>query len=416
MFTTVTIGSEVMRQGDRDVKSRVQQRSNEAQRFTDWPNGPRGALSLFLMPRALVGASAMQQALEQFGFSVLGSFDLPHLSVSETFALLGLETRSASHGCWRVFVGADFSPRAVRWHGSNPDFFRFIDNGRLNEIMDMWAYFGALVSESGQTPPRNEQFLYTPTTHVALELLARWHPENASDILQKFDDGKESMRPRFSVIRGLAPTGYARDAQTYLVRYRGQLAVHKLFRPGCERFLQNNLRVTERMGHVPEIVPVIDWGANWLLMPFIENTKTLKTISRQSGLLPLSVIRDLSSVVHKIHEAGLAHLDFHPWHVLLDAKGALHVIDIDRIYDYGSNKPPIHQNVMLAGYDENMSFDGPVDRWSYNNAWKKITGLPLDVFLEPTGYRVSVWRFRSRVHAAKRRLKHALRRSVKKRA
>jgi hypothetical protein len=382
----------------------TQFRTQQAEDFAWRQHSPGAALSLFLVSARLPKVEAFRSALEQFGFSVLESFDLRSLPASDKSRLLYLGHRSVSDHGWQVFAAADFSPRPRDWHPSGPTVLPFVDNGRLNEVREMWAYFGTLLQQSGETPPKEQDIFWTPTSNVARALLAEWQPEITDHLVRVIRTGVLSMAPRFPVIRELATRGFARDARTYVVRYKGRPAFFKVYRPGRERLLKNNLLVLKRLGHVPEITTAIEWGSNWLVTPYVDNATTLREVARRAGLIPLPLIRSLASVVYKIHDAGLAHLDFCAWHVLVDSSGRLHVIDFDRIHVYEGEKPPIQQNVMLSGYDRDIDFDGPVKRWSYSEAWAPFTGLPLYVFLNPVGYRVFGFRFCSRVLKTTRRI------------
>jgi hypothetical protein len=85
--------------------------------------------------------------------------------------------------------------------------------------------------------------------------------------------------------------------------------------------------------------------------------------------------------------------------VVIDRAGGLHIIDFDRIHMYGSI-PSLRESVMLTSYDDITAYEGPPFKWSYENAWLPITGMPLSVLL--TGSRAE--RHASRAYYATRRL------------
>ena len=371
-------------------------------------------LSLFVVPADLPLPGALCAIADKFGFYTLTSFEVESIPWACRSRLFALGARSPRNGRWKVLVTADFAPRPLAWKGGEVDWGQTVDNGRLSDIPTLWAYFYEFARQSGVTLSGNEMLFVTPTSNVVLDLLTQWAPEIVSGIEEVVSGLVRSMKPTLPVTSELDPTGWCRDARTYLAQYHGRTVVQKVFRPGRERFVENNRVASQRLDDIEEAPKVIDWGPNWVAIEFFDNAVSLKEFVKKFELLPMPVVRSLSSLVHAIHKRGLGHLDFNPRNVLIDSRGALRVIDFDQIYQYKNDRPPIVENVMLAGYDEIMGLDGPAHRWSYDEAWKKITGLPLDVFLEPRGYRVSAWRFRSRLLTARRRLKHALWRRGKK--
>jgi len=276
-----------------------------------------------------------------------------------------------------------------------------VDNGRLRELKKVWAHFGADLRKQGLTFPGDTNLYYSPTSKAARDCLAEWEPSLLALAEAQKTIGASSMKPKFSVIKELNKNGFGRDARTYLIRYGGKNALLKVYRPGRERFVKNNVLVAERLGHVPEINTVIDWGPNWVVLPFVDSAIALGSKGTlKCGLIPMSTVRHLSSIVHQIHDAGIAHLDFHAPHVLRDLSGGLHVIDFDRIHVYGDQKPAIQHSVMLAGYDQGLKFDGPPERWAYARSFQRLIGLSCDEFLEAARRRPSTWRLHGRVNAA----------------
>lgn len=356
---------------------------------------------MLIVPATLPHMQILRVFFEEFGFRVLTSFEHRSVRLPSRFLSLRPPTCRKPTVFWRIFVAVDFVPRPPNWRHSK--IAHLVDNARLSELKKVWAHFGEVLGTQGLTVPDRANLYYSPTSEVARDCLAEWEPRLLTQVEAQKKVGASSMKPKFPVITELNQDGFGRDARTYLVRYGGTNALLKVYRPGRERFVKNNVLVAERLGHVPEINTIIDWGPNWVVLPYIENAIALGSKETlKFGLIPISTVRHLSSIVHQIHDAGIAHLDFHASHVLRDLSDGLHVIDFDRIHVYGDEKPTIQRSVMLAGYDQGLKFDGPPERWSYARGFERLIGLSCDEFLRAADPSTPSWRLRARVNAALR--------------
>jgi len=368
-------------------------------------------LSLFVVPADLPRPETFCAIADKFGFHTLTSFDLESITRTDRSRLMSLRAPSSQNQRWKVVVTADFAPRPLDWKGGDAHWGQTVDNGRLTDVWKLWACFRDLVSKSTHAYPGNEALLFTPTSQVARDMLARWRPDITNEVEEVLSKGVRSMTPPIRVIRELEPSAWARDARTFLAQHRGRPAVLKVFRPGRERFVKNHLVVSERLGQMEEIPRVLDWGPNWVLITFVDDAVSLKGLVKEGALLPMRLVRRLSSLVRAIHDRRIAFLDFNPRNVLVDSRGEVHLVDYDHIYEYTGALPSVEHNLMLTGYPSLLALDGPAKLWSYDNAWRKMTGLPADVFLHPSGYRVPAWRLHARSRAARRRFKRVVRRT-----
>ena len=368
-------------------------------------------LSLFAVPADLPLPEAFCAIADKFGFRTLTSFELESIPCTDRSQLLVLRGESPWHGSWKVFVTADFAPRGLDWKSGLANWGRTVDNARLSDVPNLWACFREFVSQSADGCSGDNDLLFTPTSQVARGMLARWRPQLTNEVEEAIADGVRSMTPPIPVIRELDPRGWARDARTFLARHRGKPAVLKVFRPGRERFVKSHILVSQRLSHIQEMPPVVDWGSNWVVIRFVDDAVSLKDFVKKDALLPMPLVRKLSSLVRAIHAGRVAFLDFNPRNVLVDSQGKLHIIDYDHIYEYTGDLPSIEHSVMLGGYPSLLGLDGPAKLWAYNNAWRKITGLPIDVFLHPAGYRVAAWRLHSRARVGRRKFKRFVRSS-----
>jgi hypothetical protein len=354
---------------------------------------PEATLALVILAATLPGAEAAAVVLERFGFDILDSFDIPSLDPSALALLVRMDQAVVPEQRWKVLVLTDVRPRPPGWRKAA--FSRPVDNDRLYHMPQVQQFLIGPHSPANLEGP----FLWTADSNAAYALLARFRPHMVGPVRKELERRQPLMHPPFTVLEELGIFDHC--ARVCLVSDGGERAVCKIYRPGRERYMHNSLIASERLAHIPEVVRVIQRGANWLLYPYLDSCMTLADYAarRRSGLLPLDMVTRLFGIVREIHHAGIAHLDFHPWHVLIDRAGGLHIIDFDRIHRYGSI-PSMQESVMLTGYDDITAYEGPPGKWSYENAWLPITGMPLSVLL--TGNRAE--RHASRAYYATRRL------------
>lgn len=350
-------------------------------------------LALVILAATMPAAEAAAVVLERFGFDMLDSFDIPSLDPSALALLVHMDQPVVPDQRWKVLVLTDVRPRPPGWRKAT--FSRQVDNERLYHMPQVQQ----LLVGRQSSGPLEGALLWTADSDAAYALLARFRPHVVGPVRKELERRQALMHPPFTVLEELGI--WDQCARVCLVSDGGERAVCKIYRPGREQYMHNSLMASERLAHIPEVVRVIQRGPNWLLYPYLDSCTTLADYAarRRSGLLPLDIVERLFGIVREIHEAGIAHLDFHPWHVLIDRAGGLHIIDFDRIHMYGSI-PSLRESVMLTGYDDITAYEGAPGKWSYENAWLPITGMPLSVLL--TGSRAE--RHGSRASYATRRL------------
>ncbi|MDZ7693161.1 MAG: hypothetical protein U5K69_18915 [Balneolaceae bacterium] len=341
-------------------------------------------LSLFLVPAKLIDIHIVESVFERFGFDKITSFEISSLDSDDLTSLLYIEDISNYDTHWKVFVMADYCPRPQGWR--KPSYLEPVDNARLY----LMPYIRDFANEYRTlTNGTSFSLLWTANTKFAYALLEKWKPKLIKPIKANLAENSKKMQCPFPVIKEF---GYWRNyCKVHLIEHNNNLAVCKIYRPGREKYLGNRLLVAERLANVKEVLPILDHGPNWFVIPYLENCVTLKDYRKIAGLLPLSVVNQLLKLVKKINSAALAHLDFHSEHVFINSKQELYVIDFDRIYTY-DEAPPLETNIMLTGTKNIMKYDGPYKSWSYDNAWLHLTGLPLVVFLNGGKLKQFYWR------------------------
>lgn len=340
--------------------------------------------SLFLVPSKLYDIHIIEKVFEQFGFDKITSFDISSLDSNDLKSLLYIEDIRNYDTHWKVFVMADYCPRPQGW--KKPTYQESVDNTRLYVMPFIRDFANEYRTRTNGT---FFSLLWTPNSKIAYALLEKWNPELTKSIKVVLAENSKKMQCPFPVIKEF---GYWRSyCKVHLIEHNNNLAICKIYRPGREKYLGNRLLVAERLANIKEVLPILDHGQNWFVIPYLENCVALKDYTKIAGLLPLSVVKQLLKLVKKINNAALAHLDFHSGHVFINSKQELYVIDFDRIYTY-NEAPPLESNIMLTGIKNIMKYDGPFKSWSYDNAWLHLTGLPLTVFLNGGRLKQFYWR------------------------
>lgn len=171
---------------------------------------------------------------------------------------------------------------------------------------------------------------------------------------------------------------HSRRAALFLVDVDHRKAVCKIFRPGCERFMERELLARQIAGNNPHILPVIGHGDGYILFPYLDAIDTHKRFINASEL---SIIR---SVIRVFREAGFELIDFKPGNILLDRKQGLKVIDFEFMQP---GKVERHLAGCYCWYraPDNAGLDLPAgttsSRLNYHRFWVRHTGIPLCIAL-----------------------------------
>lgn len=159
-----------------------------------------------------------------------------------------------------------------------------------------------------------------------------------SPSLNRLADSPPEQIARYVVTREIGRGGFARVYLAHDPLHRRQVAI-KVPRPdrlvsaeSVERFL-NEARLVSTLDH-PAIVPVMDWGLNdgigpFVVMEYIEG-RTLAEVMAARSLDRRSLVEILivvAQALHHAHKLGLVHRDVKPQNILIDTADRPFVVD-----------------------------------------------------------------------------------------
>jgi len=164
-----------------------------------------------------------------------------------------------------------------------------------------------------------------------------------------------------------------RHAIKRVVAYEGGWAICKTFRPGCERYLQNELLAREVGKGLPEIMPVMAHQGLHLLFPFYEP-------SRRRRFFAGTEMQQLRHVIRHFRGRGYELVDFTPDHIVHDRDGGLQILDLESLE---AATPCSHLRGCRCWYDIPREYR-PIFKTHkttkdnrYFHFWYDRTGLPL---------------------------------------
>lgn len=254
------------------------------------------------------------------------------------------------------------------------------DNGRLTRVAEVEEYLrtrhlGEAVGTSGLVD-------VTANTSEAWQAIDELLPARKSSIQVSVAKREAAFATPFPVVHSFQ--GHRNNAKVEVVRHEGHLRVCKVFRPGREQYLANELNGLRLSNQVPEIPPALDSGRNWVVMPWFESARPLPELRNRFGFVPLPLARKAFQILKRVHERGYLHLDFHPDHVLVLKNGDVRLIDFDRLVRM-KEALSFEQSPAVAGYDDWLDEDGPNgDPPSYQGRWERLTGVSFERLMGTT--------------------------------
>jgi serine/threonine protein kinase len=217
-------------------------------------------------------------------------------------------------------------------------------------------------------------------------------PDEEQALRQTIESRRSAFATDFDVVRNLTRTGVR--AKIELIRYRGGLAVKKTYRQTCLRFMDREAALMDAVSpHRPEILPVLERGANYLIMPFVEG-RPLRRLFLGVGipkLMPLRQVRQVADLLRYMFSRGYDPVDLAPHNLLVDRSGKLTAIDFEFVHRSDGPIEP-ERSACLNGIPDGFEGDWPLRaRWNpkksktridpYRLRWLGHTGLSRESFL-----------------------------------
>lgn len=330
-------------------------------------------VAVFLFPGPSPATASAVSFLRQAGFDLL--------SVGEVSGRRLIRARPAHGACFdgevRTYsyaVTLDLFPwQAV---GTSDVPVPIHDNARLRLGGYRYGHLEKGLVHGACTEPRHKnEWWVSPDSEAAWRLVGELWPDQLADLRREANCRARAFQPPFPVLKSLTQRG--NNARTDLVRWRGQTAICKTFRPGRDTAFQNELTGL-RLGHqFREIPGILEEGDRWLVTSCLQGKTARQVAADRGGLLPMAKARRIARFIERLHAAGYAHLDFHPDHVFFETGEGLKIIDFDRFYRY--EDPPdsvldcFEINGVPNGFAVNKPMGPPV---TYASRWFPIIGIP----------------------------------------
>lgn len=206
------------------------------------------------------------------------------------------------------------------------------------------------------------------------------------DSLQKIESAARAMYEAFTtpypVIRNLCRN--VRRAKVELVDYKGRRAVCKTYLPGREKYLENEARAREIGEGLPEIVPILERGPNYLVLEYIEDAKithkSLFPLFLRHKYLPLWVTRRVREVIRHYRARGYGLIDFSASSLMVDAEQRVHLIDFEFFQPGDGPSESLVGCWAWYGIPDSLTVNKPLFRAMNKNpykvAWLSRTGIP----------------------------------------
>lgn len=194
------------------------------------------------------------------------------------------------------------------------------------------------------------------------------------------------------VVRDLSRTGARSKIE--LIRHGSGLAVKKTYRPGAMRYMEREARFMDEMSpQRREVLPVIERGDNYLIMPFVEARPLRRKLLGIDlpHLMTIGQTRAVADLLGFFFAHGYDPVDLAPHNFLLGRNGEMWVIDFEFMHRWDEPVDPL-ESACLSGVDDDFPGEVPFQaQWSPRQAWVRknpyrmrwlaYTGLPLESFL-----------------------------------
>lgn len=361
----------------------------------EMPAEESGVVAFFVRRQSVVRGlqDDLARMLEDSGFELLKTIDLD----PEQAATAARATRGANWGPGRYRVGGgppsriiialDLIPLPVPAHLRRN--YPFLDNER---VLRAKQFSRGLI---GDRLPRREQFNpmhSTDESRDAWRIVRMFAPSEERALREIVASRKADFVTNFEVVRDLTRTGVR--AKIELIRYRDGLAVKKTYRQTSLRFMDREAAFMDEVSpHRPEILPVLERGPNYLIMPFVEGGPLRRFLFGVGipRLMALRHVRQVADLLRYLFSHGYDPIDLAPHNLLVDRAGNLTAIDFEFVHRADGPIEP-ERSACLNGLPDGFDGDWPLTaRWwperskarmdPYRLRWLGYTALTRESFL-----------------------------------
>lgn len=169
--------------------------------------------------------------------------------------------------------------------------------------------------------------------------------------------------------------GWGDRAKVELVTNGTKRGVKKTFRRGMGRFFDRELRVFNEFSGRPWLAKLLELGANYYIVEFIDDILK-ETTPKEFDQLIRERGHDIVTIIKAFFKKGLALIDFSPSNILIDKTGQLFVCDFEFCQEYEISPKQLSESYDVVGPPSEFSGDLPGRSvectCSYKKTWQPI--------------------------------------------
>ena len=193
-----------------------------------------------------------------------------------------------------------------------------------------------------------------------------------NEIYNEIIKHKKTFTTKYPVLGVLSQ--YSKRAKVELIDFNGKKAVKKTFKPDCESFLNNEVKVYTLFQSILPIPGLLEVGENYIITEYIEGSRPLgKRIS-------LKKLKNCIEILHKVFVQGYSLLDFQPANFIVDYNNNIYLVDFEFLYKYEA-RPDFLNCYDLAGVPISIdkafvpNYYIPIGVKQFDALWFDFTGV-----------------------------------------
>ena len=206
----------------------------------------------------------------------------------------------------------------------------------------------------------------------ALEYLSLLNPKIQSNIKQKVSAVRSSdYFHNYEVIRSLTPNG--RRSKTELIRYNGQIAILKSYRPECRSYLESELVayefISKKCNHIPRLLSKTN---NGIIIEYVHNILDNCTNKKRIEKIR-SHADEIVDFMKLFYDNNYCIIGFYPGNILITDKDEIKFIDFEFVNEYKLKPQYFRYSYDIVGVPNDYQGAIPVGdkNHSIRNTWSK---------------------------------------------
>lgn len=335
--------------------------------------------------------SLVKQELEKYGFCVWAVKDTTG-EESETcknfldFNLWKINSRCQNNFRIKTLIIA-YDLAATNLTFTQRYLYPRVDNSRLL----LFAYHvQKRLSSFEKIKAENRLLCSTANDETSWQCISRLWPDKVQELGAAVQRDMKSLASNNRVLKELTRTGCF--SKVYLIEFEGQLAVEKIYRPGCaQKFNKEKeayLELAEKVDAIPYPLLV---GENSFVLPYIR--EGLKIEPSGCRLVPLESIELILETLKGIYEAGYAVIDCHSANCLFESASKVWFIDFEYLYRYKSQPRSFFESYDVVGIPDDFDGDVPSGRPEYlKHPWLNEFGVTPRFAIEKNKVQIKFFR------------------------